>query len=323
MVHRITGTIPSTFCGEGATTLNILYRQFKCDAVLCRPGTFNVHGHATLYSSCRSCPEFADSPLLGRIECPGLEYLHGDLDGDGELSPREILRMLYIDTMGRFWGPAYQPWEEPSVNECDLLGITCANGKIARIDLSGAEMCSNGDRRPGPVQYCLGIPTEIGLLTSLEVLLLKRRQYLRGTLPTEIGQLSLLRFLDLSTCSSMASTIPTEFGRLTNLKHLLMPHSYFYGTIPTEIFGLSNLEKLYLTNNRLEGSLSSFIVNMASLKELRISRNFLSGSFPQELSKLDKLENLEAYHNNLTGSLPSYGPSLKRIGMRYWFNECF
>jgi hypothetical protein len=94
--HSITGTIPSTFCGEGATTLNILYRQFKCDAVLCRPGTFNVYGHATLYSACRKCPAYADSPLLGRIECPGLSYIHGDLDGDGLLSPREILRTLYI-----------------------------------------------------------------------------------------------------------------------------------------------------------------------------------------------------------------------------------
>jgi hypothetical protein len=96
LFFRITGTIPSTFCGEGATTLNILYRQFKCDAVLCRPGTFNVHGHATLYSACRKCPAYADSPMLGRIECPGLSYIHGDLDGDGVLSPREILRMLYI-----------------------------------------------------------------------------------------------------------------------------------------------------------------------------------------------------------------------------------
>jgi hypothetical protein len=25
-----------------------------------------------------------------------LSYIHGDLDGDGVLSPREILRMLYI-----------------------------------------------------------------------------------------------------------------------------------------------------------------------------------------------------------------------------------
>jgi Leucine rich repeat len=221
---------------------------------------------------------------------------------------------LVTDTMGRFWGPAYQTWEDPSVNECDLLGITCASGKIARIDLSGAEMCSNGDRRPGPVQYCMGLPKEIGLLTSLEVLLLKRRQYLRGSLPTEIGQLSLLRYLDLSTCSSMTSTIPTEIGLLTNLKHLFMPHSYFHGAIPTEIYRLSNLEKLYLTNNRLEGSLSSLISGLSSMKELRISRNFLTGSFPIELSQLEKLENLEAYHNSLTGSLPSVGPSLKRIG---------
>jgi len=86
--NMITGTIPPMFCGEGAPTNNILYREFGCDAVLCRPGTFNPHGHATLHSSCRVCdsilPEHKN--LLGRVSCEGQHYVHGDLDGDGILS---------------------------------------------------------------------------------------------------------------------------------------------------------------------------------------------------------------------------------------------
>lgn len=86
------------FCGYGMASMNMLYRQFGCDAVLCRPGTFNIHGHATLHSACRECPLYEDSPVLGRTTCPGTEYVHGDLDGDGVLSEREILRMLYVGT---------------------------------------------------------------------------------------------------------------------------------------------------------------------------------------------------------------------------------
>ena len=163
------------FCGYGASSMNMLYRDFGCDAVLCRPGTFNNHGHATLHSSCRPCPstdegELEDPPvskILGRTTCDDFQIVHGDLNGDGILSPREILRMIFVDTLGRFWGQSFQPWADVKVSECDLLGITCVNGKIARIDLTSAEMCSNGDRRPGPIAYCKGLPTEIGLFDGI------------------------------------------------------------------------------------------------------------------------------------------------------------
>ena len=231
--YRLTGTIPGMFCGEGAATLNMLYREFGCDAVLCRPGTFNNHGHATLHSACRKCPPTKEgekknppeSKILGRVSCPGRHIIHGDLNGDGVLSPREILRMVYVDTLGRFWGAAFQPWADMKIHECELAGITCVKGKIAKIDLTNANMCSNGDRRPGPVAYCKGLPPEIGQLSSLEVLQASRRQFLRGTLPTEVGQLSLLKFLDLSS-SAISGTLPSELGLLTNLKTLVVSCAY-------------------------------------------------------------------------------------------------
>jgi len=99
------------FCGVGSTSMNLLYRDFGCDAVLCRPGTFNVHGHATLHSGCRPCPAVLGtnrSNVLGQTSCEGLGYMHGDLDGDGIVSPREILRILFVDTLGRFWGEEFQ-----------------------------------------------------------------------------------------------------------------------------------------------------------------------------------------------------------------------
>lgn len=252
--NLITGTIPPMFCGEGIPTNNILYRDFGCDAVLCRKGTFNPSGHATLHSACRVCdtvpPE--EKEVLGRVKCDGLEYVHGDLDGDGKVSQREVLRMIYIDNIGKFWGPEFQTWAEMKYDSCLLIGVACnTNGQVTKIDLSNAHLCSSGDRQPGPIKYCLGIPTEIGLLTDLEVFQASRRQYLRGTLPTEFGRLTNLKVLDISSCPLMHGTIPTEFGRLSSLRHLLLAHGPFKGTIPSGIFHLTDLEKLHLTKNSL------------------------------------------------------------------------
>ena len=296
----------------------MLYQENGCDAVLCRPGTFNIHGHATLHTCCRPCPGLSppDSLILGRTHCEGVTYVHGDLDGDGKLSAREVLRMLYIDNLGRFWGPTFQRWADMSVRECDLEGVTCVHGRVIKVDLTNANMCSDGNRKPGPTSYCNGLPAEIGELRSLEALQLSRQQFLRGSLPTEIGKLTNLRLLDVSSCVWMTGRIPTEVGLLTNLKVLKIVHTHVRGTIPSELFSLSGLEILHLTNNKLTGTLPP--TKMDSMKELMISRNMLSGSFPSSLGDMKKLENLEAYHNEFTGQLPSElgGCSfLKRIGM--------
>jgi Leucine-rich repeat (LRR) protein len=322
--NLLTGSIPGMFCGHGAVATSMLYTEFGCDAVLCRAGTFNVHGHATLHSACRPCPNLpkGQEHVLGRIRCLGLpssspQYVHGDLDGDGLVSPREILRLIYIDNLGRFWGPSFQTWADIKVSECDLTGVTCVKGRVAKIDLSNANMCSNGDRQPGPIQFCLGLPSEIGELSSLEVFQANRRQFLRGTIPTEFGRLSRLRVLDLSSCPSMSGTIPTELAQVPLLKYLILSHSPFKGAIPSGLFQLTMLEKLSLTNNYLTGTLPTTLTAV-SLKELMISRNGLRGTIPTQIGHLIKLENFEGYGNQLTGAIPSElseCTNLKRIDL--------
>ena len=241
--------------------------------------------------------------------------IHGDLNGDGILSPREILRMIFIDTLGRFWGHDFQKWADMKVNECDLEGVLCVKGAVVKLDLTNANMCSDGNRKEGPTSYCKGLPAEIGELRSLEVLQLSRRQFLRHSLPTEIGKLTKLRFLDISSCISMSGTLPTELGLLTNLRLLKVVHTRFHGTIPSELFSLGSIEVLHLTNNHLTGTLPP--TRMENVKELMLARNDLSGTIPTEFGLMAKLENFEAYHNHLSGQLPeSIGacPVLKRIG---------
>lgn len=304
---------------------NLLYRQFGCDAVLCPAGTYHPYGAATLQSGCRPCPvrggdgqhEQYLSKVLGRTDCPGVEFVHGDLNGDGLLSAREILRLLYVYTIGQNWGAQFQTWSDLKINECDLSGIVCVNGAVAKIDLTDAAICSNGERKSGPKRDCKGLPSELALLTQLEVLTLNRRQYLRGTIPTELGQLSRLKYLDISSCPSMTGPLPSELGKLTNLKYLNLGGCRFKGTVPEELYGLTSLEKLHLSMNPLTGTISPKIGKMKKLKEIMFSRTQVGGTIPEEIGGLTKFENLEMYGNQFTGAIPSSlgnCTSLKRIG---------
>lgn len=312
--NSLIGTVPSLFCGHG--TANMLYREFGCDAVLCRAGTFNPHGHATLYAACRQCPE--DTIVLGRTTCESVEFVHGDLNGDGILSAREILRVVFIDLMGRFWGKTFQSWADTSVNECNLAGIYCnENGQVTKIDLSAATICSDGDGRPGPIHYCKGLPSVLGALSTLEAFSAKASPFLRGTIPTELGNLHKMQILDLTGPNSVSGTIPTELGNLSKLQTLSLSNNRLRGSMPSELYGISSLIKLHLTNNMLTGTIPTSLGNLSNLQDMVVSRNRLHGSIPSEISGATGLENFEAYANSLSGSIPSeigMCEKLKRIG---------
>jgi hypothetical protein len=326
-LNRLVGSVPKIFCGAGFLSVNLLYRLFDCDAVLCPAGTFHPTGAATLQAGCRPCPHDFESDdlersmrlskLLGRNSCPKVKFVNGDLNGDGKLSPREILSLLFVETIGRNWGAQFQTWADMRIKECDLYGIQCTSDQIGKIDLTDAALCSNGDRKAGPADECHGIPAELSLLTALEVVSFNRRQFLRGTLPPELGRLTKLKYLDISSCPMMNGPIPSELGRLTNLKYLNLAGCRFNGTIPTDIFRLTQLEKLHLSMNLLTGSLSSNIGRLSKLKEFMLSRTQIGGVLPVEIGAMTSLENLEMYGNQLYGSIPeslSNCTSLKRIG---------
>lgn len=302
---------------------NLLYKQFDCDAILCPAGTFHPNGAASLFAGCRPCPIKRGEgellvKILGRTTCEGTEFVHGDLNGDGILSEREVLRLLYTYTVGRNWGAQFEGWADPTVNRCDLNGVICVEDSVTKIDLTDAALCSNGDRRAGPSNECRGIPAEISHLSNLEILLLNRRIFLRGTLPTEIGQLRKMKYLDISTCPLMTGTLPTEIGLLTNLRYLNLGLCGFNGTVPEELYQLSNIEKVHLSMNAFTGTLSSSIGKMVRMKEIMVSRTGISGSIPSEMGQLTSIENLEMYGNRLSGVIPNtlgYCTNLKRIGM--------
>lgn len=322
IMKSIIGTVPKIFCGGGTESSNLLYRQFGCDAVLCPAGTFHPNGAASLFAGCRPCAiRRGDDDrlvkILGRTTCEGTEFVHGDLNGDGIVSEREVLRLLYTYTIGRNWGAQFESWADLGVHQCDLNGVICVEDSVAKIDLTDAAMCTSDDRRSGAVSECKGIPAEISHLPNLEILMMNRRQFLRGTLPTEIGELKKMKFLDISSCPLLTGTIPSELGLLTNLRYLNVGGCRFNGTIPEELFRLTDMEKLHLSMNAFTGTLSSSIGKMIKVKEIMLSRTFISGTIPPEIGKLSAMENLEMYGNRYNGVIPdSLGncTNLKRIG---------
>ena len=87
------------------------------------------------------------------------------------------------------------------------------------------------------------LPTQIGLLTSLERISLVNTR-LTGTLPTEFGLLTKLANLELSL-NDLSGTIPTEIGLLTDLVVLDLSYSpMLTGFVPSEVGALTNLSKL-------------------------------------------------------------------------------
>ncbi len=236
---------------------------------------------------------------LGQTTCPSKDYIAGDVNGDGVLSEREILQLFYVFTSGRDWSSDFQKhWENANTETCDLLGISCGgNGEVIAITPNNANLCAGDD--------CHGLPSELGLLKSLQIFGLSGASKLKGTLPSELGMLEKLDVLKLDKCSSLTGHIPTEIGNMKSLKILDLSSSGLTGSLPSELGQLSELTTLNLSLNSFSGSIPSTITQMKSLKQLVLSRCKLSGRIPENIKSLQQLENLELYGNKLTGSIPS------------------
>jgi hypothetical protein len=249
------------------------------------------------------------------------------MDGDGNVSQGEVLRLLYYETMGPFWGSKFQSWSDLKENECTLPGIACIDGKITKIDLTEANLCSDGKGKEGTASTCIGLPAELMYLSdSLEVLSLPRRRFLRGTLPSELGELTKLQSLDLQGCELLSGTIPSELGNLSSLTFLDMSGCSLRGAIPTELFRLAKLEKLNLGASAFEGGLPNEIGNLESVKEIRITGAHLSGTLPTSLGDLPQLLNLQLYGNSFTGTIPEElgkCTTLQKIGEPFFTQGIF
>mmetsp|Transcript_5186 Transcript_5186/g.7535 ORF Transcript_5186/g.7535 Transcript_5186/m.7535 type:complete len:973 (-) Transcript_5186:85-3003(-) len=323
--NDFTGEVPTKLELDDSEEYFNLWRSFGCDKntlcksghnILCSPGYFSPVGAVSELGPCQVCPLSEDElekKALGQTTCSSKDYIAGDVDGDGVLSEREILQLFYVFTGGREWGTDFQKhWENVNTKTCDLPGVSCGgDGEVIAITPNNAKLCAGSSD-------CHGLPSEIGMLRSLQIIGLSGASKLTGTLPPEWGKLEKLNVLKLDKCSSLKGAIPTEIGNLKSLKILDLSSSGFTGQLPSELGQLSDLTTLNLSLNSFRGSIPSEISQMKSLKQLVLSRCKLKGRIPENIQNLQQLENLELYGNNLTGPIPSNlmgMVSLKRLDM--------
>jgi Leucine-rich repeat (LRR) protein len=173
----------------------------------------------------------------------------------------------------------------PIGSVCSWAGVVCDVANVTVI-----ELYLNNELN--------SIPTEIGLLTSLQQLNLKNIGF--GTICTEMGLLTSLTYLSLSY-SNINGTIPTQIGVLTRLISLYLDHNYLTGSLPTEIGNLHSLSVLNVAYNKLKEVFPSALGNATSLSELQAAGNTGPSHIPTEIGYLTTLAYLKLYLSNVEG----------------------
>lgn len=145
------------------------------------------------------------------------------------------------------------------------------------------------------------IPTEVGLLSSLEYLWLDSNS-LFGSIPPELFELSNLQSVTILD-NGLSGTLPSEIGLATELYMLDLSENLIGGTLDN-VVGPS-MEYLALQSNLLEGTIPPDFGLMTNIYHLDLGYNRLSGPLPTNLANLESLAVLSLYDNvDLTGTVP-------------------
>ena len=147
------------------------------------------------------------------------------------------------------------------------------------------------------------IPTELGMLTNMQSIVVSNSK-LFGTIPTQIGLLTRLQTLHLKN-NKLSGTMPTQIGFMSNLYYLELHNNQLFGTIPTQVGLMTNLKFLYLNNNKLSGTIPTQIGFVSNLYNLELDNNQLFGTIPTQVGFMTNLEHLHLNNNKLSGTIPT------------------
>lgn len=129
-----------------------------------------------------------------------------------------------------------------SKDECEWFGITCST---AGNTTSGNE--TNSSSGSNATSDSSSPP---GMVVSLNW----AKRGIQGKIPTEIGLLTTLETLDLAE-NELEGWIPAALWNLTDLRYLYLHQNKLSGPISNKISRLSKLVKFYAGENRLTGTL--------------------------------------------------------------------
>jgi len=230
---------------------------------------------------------------------------HTFLESLTETRMEELFAMatFYFAFSGNTWaasGPTnYLSYSEAVCNWGEVAG--CSDGSLQSLRLAGYNSSMTMKLRGK-------MPPEIAMLSSLQsiqIMYTDLQITLADMIPTEMGLMTSLEYLEFT--SSVSGTIPSAIGLLTNLKALYVrQNSNLAGTLPTELVNLMVLDVLDLSKNQLTGTMPREMFLLTSLKELYLSDNLLAGPFPTEFGLLTTLIRLTLRANvNMFGTVPT------------------
>eukprot|EP00550_Attheya_septentrionalis_P003695 CAMPEP_0198281950 /NCGR_PEP_ID=MMETSP1449-20131203/1822_1 /TAXON_ID=420275 /ORGANISM="Attheya septentrionalis, Strain CCMP2084" /LENGTH=1086 /DNA_ID=CAMNT_0043977979 /DNA_START=196 /DNA_END=3456 /DNA_ORIENTATION=- len=215
---------------------------------------------------------------------------------------RYALVVLYYATQvdGNTWSKL-ENYISPTENECAWgPSIKCGKG-IFQSRLTGLDMGRHG--------LTGRIPTEIGLLTDIEILQMAENS-LSGFIPNEIGNLLKLSYLDLQT-NALSGSIPDEVGYMEKLTEFNFCSNKLTGSIPNSLFNLSGLKTLEVCNNQMSGTIAPGFENMKFLTKLNVRNNTMNGTMP--VSALGDLVYVWLDDNAFSGSVPFTSGGFTRL----------
>ncbi|XP_031387238.1 probable LRR receptor-like serine/threonine-protein kinase At2g16250 isoform X2 [Punica granatum] len=201
-------------------------------------------------------------------------------------------------------------------------GITCRDGRVTGINISGFKRTRLGRRSPQFAVDALGnfthlssfnasgfllpgsIPDWLGSRVSSLHSLDLRSCSISGAVPGSLGSLSGLKFLYLSD-NSLTGRIDSNLGELRELSVLNLSGNLLTGLIPDEFSKLGNLTSLDLSSNLISGAIPPSLGSISGLQVLNLSDNSLTSSVPVQLSNLSRLTVLDLSTNSISGSLPA------------------
>ncbi|GAV82147.1 LRR_1 domain-containing protein/Pkinase_Tyr domain-containing protein/LRRNT_2 domain-containing protein/LRR_4 domain-containing protein [Cephalotus follicularis] len=214
---------------------------------------------------------------------------------DSLTSPTERAALLELRSS---LGLRSKEWPRKADPCSNWTGITCNNGSVIGINISGFRRTRIGSQNP---QFAVDALTNFTHLLSFNA----SNFLLPGSIPDWFGQrLLTLQVLDLHSCS-IIGVIPPNFGNLTNLTTLNLAGNILAGAIPSSLSQLLGLRLLDLSQNSLNGSIPVSLDSFKNLGFLDISSNMLSGSIPVGIGSLSKLQYLNVSNNSLSSSIPA------------------
>ncbi|CAL8105708.1 unnamed protein product [Calicophoron daubneyi] len=159
------------------------------------------------------------------------------------------------------------------------------------------------------------LPSTIGHLSSLQLLLLQQNMLTTSGLPAEMSKLNKLEQLDLRH-NRLENVLPPHICRLPNLQHLLLNFNKL--TSLEGITNLKNLSVLVVSRNSIRQELPASIGDLTRLTTLDLSFNHIT-SLPDSIGNCTAMRDLNLQHNQLTRLPDTIGNlvNLIRLALKY------